>query len=400
MEARGMNKKEGYAGIDYFRMIAAFLIIAIHTSPLATYNNTADFILTRIVARTAVPFFFMTSGFFMIAKYNYNSDKLKTFIKRTSYIYGISIALYIPVNIYNGYFAADNLLPTILKDIVFDGTFYHLWYLSAAIIGASIAWLLVKKIGLKWALIVTAILYIVGLFGDSYFGFSLQIPFMKSLYTNLFEVSDYTRNGIFFAPIFFVLGGIIASKKWHLSLRNNLIGLIVSFFLMLTEGLLLHKWGVQRHDSMYIMLIPCMFFLFSALIYLQGHRSSALRTSALIIYIIHPMMIIVVRGFAKTVGLQALLIDNSFAHYLVVGVSSAAVSFILVALMARIKVKQKDVCVYDGTDRSWIEVNLDNLMHNAKVLQAAMPEDCKMMAGACEKRWARLKGRRGILHQQ
>ena len=374
-----MNKKEVYTGIDYFRIIAAFLIVAIHTSPLTTYSDTADFILTRIVARTAVPFFFMTSGFFLVSEYNYNYDKLKTFIKRTALIYGIAIALYIPVNIYNGYFVEDNLLPNIIKDIVFDGTFYHLWYLPSAIIGAATSWLLVKKFGLKWAFGATAALYIIGLFGDSYFGFSEQIPFLKSLYTNLFELSDYTRNGIFFAPIFFVLGGIISSKKWHLSLRNSLIGLAVTFSLMLAEGLLLHKWGVQSHDSMYIMLIPCMFFLFTVITYWRGRRNSTLRTSALIIYIIHPMMIIVVRGIAKILGLQALLIDNSLVHYLVVGVASAVVSFIIVALKARIKVKPKQICLSD-TDRSWLEVNLDNLKHNASVLQAAMPADCKMMA--------------------
>lgn len=39
----------------------------------------------------------------------------------------------------------DNLLPNIIKDIVFDGTLYHLWYLPASIIGAVIAWFLIKK---------------------------------------------------------------------------------------------------------------------------------------------------------------------------------------------------------------------------------------------------------------
>nr|WP_152800750.1 serine racemase VanT catalytic subunit [Alkalibaculum sporogenes] len=373
-----MNNEE-YSGIDYFRIIAAVLIIAIHTSPLANYTYTADFILTRIIARIAVPFFFMTSGFFLFSGYNYNNDKLKNFIKRIALIYGVSVALYIPVNIYNGYFAVDNLLPNIFRDMVFDGTFYHLWYFSAAIIGASITWLLVKNIGIKWTFIVAAFLYFIGLLGDSYFGFSEQIPFLNSLYTNLFELFDYTRNGIFFAPIFFVLGGIISSKKWHLSLKNNIIGLTVTFSLMLIEGLILQNWGLQRHDSMYIMLIPLMFFIFTALTNIRGCRKPKLRVSALITFIIHPMMIIVVRGLSKVVGLQALLIDNSFVHFLVVGVSSVIVSFILVALIARIRVKSKQSGVFD-TDRSWIEVNLDNLKHNASVLQTAMPTDCEMMA--------------------
>ena len=374
-----MNKKEAYTGIDYFRIIAAFLIIAIHTSPFTTYSYTADFILTRIIARVAVPFFFMTSGFFLISEYNYNSDKLKTFIKRTAIIYGIAITLYIPVNIYNGYFDMDNLLPNIIKDIVFDGTVYHLWYMPAAIIGSTITWVLVKKISLKWAFGTTAFLYIIGMLGDSYFGFSEKIPFVKNLYSNLFEVSNYTRKGVFFAPIFFVLGGIIASKKFRISPRNSLIGLVVTLSLMLGEGLFLHNLNVQRHDSMYIMLIPCMFFLFTALTYWRGRTVSVLRTLTLIIYIIHPMMIIVVRMVAKILGLQELLINNSLVHYLVVSVASVSTSFIILSLKNRIKIKPKQSCASD-THRSWIEVDLDNLRHNSTILQAAIPANCELMA--------------------
>lgn len=68
MEASGMNAKRDYRGIDLFRIAAAFLVVAIHTSPLATYSETADFILTREIARVAVPFFFMTTGFFVLGQ--------------------------------------------------------------------------------------------------------------------------------------------------------------------------------------------------------------------------------------------------------------------------------------------------------------------------------------------
>ena len=92
-----MNKN--YTGIDYFRFIAALLIIAIHTSPLGSFSETGDFMLTRIIARVAVPFFFMTSGFFLISRYTCNAEKLGAFIKKTTLIYGVAILLYIPINV-------------------------------------------------------------------------------------------------------------------------------------------------------------------------------------------------------------------------------------------------------------------------------------------------------------
>lgn len=105
--------------------------------------------------------------------------------------------IYIPINIYNGYFKIDNLLPNIIKDIVFDGTLYHLWYLPASIIGAVIAWYLLKKTNYSIAFLITFALYIIGLFGDSYYGIAENVSCLNNFYNLIFQVSDYTRNGIF-----------------------------------------------------------------------------------------------------------------------------------------------------------------------------------------------------------
>ena len=374
-----MSENKSYAGIDYFRYIAAFLIIAIHTSPLSSYSEMGDFILTRIIARVAVPFFLMTSGFFLISRYSYNADKIKGFVKKAALIYGISIVIYLPLNIYNGYFETDNLLPNIIKDIFFDGTLYHLWYLPASIIGALLAWYIVKRSGFRKALIITAALYVIGLLGDSYYGISEKLPIIKGLYNYIFEVSDYTRNGIFFAPVFFVLGGIISDKSNRISLKNSLIGLAVSFLLMLGEGMILHSFGLQRHDSMYIFLLPCMYFLFTALTFWKGHQKVLLRTSALLIYIIHPMMIVAVRIIAKILGMQSLIIENSMAHYLAVSIISATFSVLATLLFYKIKNSHVKFCLA-YQDRSWIEIDSDNLKHNVTALQEAMPVGCELMA--------------------
>jgi len=113
-----MKKSKDYAGIDCARLVFAFLIIAIHTSPLASFNETGDFILARVIARTGVPFFFMVSGFFLVTEYTCGNSRLISFIKKTVVIYIVAILIYIPVNIYNGYFSMDNLLPAIIKDII------------------------------------------------------------------------------------------------------------------------------------------------------------------------------------------------------------------------------------------------------------------------------------------
>lgn len=373
-----MTKNESYSGIDYFRFIAALLIVAIHTSPLSSFSETGNFIFTRIVSRVAVPFFFMTSGFFLISRYTCNAEKLGAFIKKTTLIYGVAILLYIPINVYNGYFKMDNLLPNIIKDIVFDGTLYHLWYLPASIIGAAIAWYLVKKLNYPKALMVASVLYLIGLFGDSYYGITEKISCLNSLYTYIFQVTDYTRNGIFFAPIFFILGGFIADNRPQITFGKSFLGFAISLALMLGEAMILHHFDLQRHDSMYVFLLPCMYFLFIVILHFKGKRLVSLRTASLIIYIIHPMMIVVIRLFSKLLHIQKLFVENSIVHYFAVCLTSVVFSVVLTAMWNKYKPKKAKHTA--DTDRAYLEIDLNNLEHNVKVLKRAMPQKCELMA--------------------
>lgn len=373
-----MTENKNYAGIDFFRFFAALLIVAIHTSPLASFSETGDFILTRIIARVAVPFFLMTSGFFLISRYAYNTEKLGAFVKKTALFYGTAILIYIPINIYNGYFKMDNLLPNIIKDIVFDGTLYHLWYFPASIIGAVIAWYLVKKLNYPKALIVASVLYLIGLFGDSYYGITEKISCLNSLYGYIFQVTDHTRNGIFFAPIFFIIGGLIADNRPQITFGKSIWGFAASFALMFGEAFALHHFDLQRHDSMYVFLLPCMYFLFKVILHFKGKRLVTLRTTSLIIYIIHPMMIVVIRLFSKLFHLQSLLVENSIVHYFMVCSTSVVFGAVLTAIWNKYKPKKAKHTT--DIDRAYLEIDLNNLEHNVKVLKGAMPQKCKLMA--------------------
>lgn len=409
MERIYMHKKKEYPGIDYFRLIAALLVIAIHTSPLTSYHETADFILTRIIARIAVPFFIMTTGFFTLCSSARNTEKYDRFIHKTFRIYVAAMLFYLPINIYNGYFQIENFLPNLLKDLVFDGTLYHLWYLPASLIGAAIARHLLNRCGAKRALIISLSLYLIGLFGDSYYGISANIAILKNFYTLLFQIMDYTRNGIFFTPLFFVLGALTADK-WQqmpypvrgglIVMSKNICGFTVSLLLMLTEALLLHHDQLQRHDSMYLFLPPCMYFLFRILLLFRGKSPVWLRTGALLIYIIHPMVIVLLRLSAKILCLEDILIENSLIHYLSVAIFSVLCSMILSLLYQKYSnnrfhtlrtnfmstrhtsSRQPNHCssVNNAADRAYVEINLQNLKHNAEVLKKAMPTGTKLMA--------------------
>ncbi len=413
--------------LDYFKLFAAFLVIAIHTSPLAGINATADFVLTRIFARIAVPFFLMVSGFFLLPQYLFDksadSRRLRTFLKKTFLLYLSAVLLYLPVNFYAGHFQ-DAGIWDILRMLLFDGTFYHLWYLPAVMLGTSLVFLLGKKLPFHAVFGICVFLYLLGLLGDSYYGFVASMPALKSLYDALFVVFSYTRNGIFYAPVFLVMGAALSPKafncvscgrlsKWKSSKlqyakRQFAVGFFACLSAMTAEGLLLHHFDIQRHDSMYLALPPCMYFLFRWILaancdndtpLLPSAKSlritKALRTISACIYLLHPLFIILVRGFAKVLGIESVLIDNSILHYIAVCLSTCAAALCLERLPHILRffgilppdrqIKgQKEEPEADRNDilkkgRAWIEVDSKNLRQNVHSLQSLLPPDCKLM---------------------
>ncbi len=389
-----MAEEKQYGGLDYFRMAAAFLVAAIHTSPLASFSTEADFVLTRVAARVAVPFFFMATGFFLLPQYLFghsmDNRPLRRLLKKLFLLYGIAILLYLPVNLYAGQFEGAGI-GGVLRMVWMDGTFYHLWYLPAVMWGAVLVRFLSR--GLPWTAVtgVSIFLYLIGLFGDSYYGFAEQVPALRAAYGVLFSISSYTRNGIFYAPVFLVMGAGISrlgnqSGILHVVRARIAAGFVISLGLMTAEGLLLHRFGIQRHDSMYIMLPPAMFFLFRLLLTFRAESAKRLRMISMWIYLLHPLCIILVRGGAKAVRMESLFVENSLAHYLVVCVVSCfcacVVAFAGKTVAERIASKRKAAGITGFTvgkqkrrfaeGRAWIELNREHLRENVRMLESLL----------------------------
>lgn len=332
-----MRQRKNYAAIDGFRIIAALLIVAIHTAPLSSFNETADFLVTYCLGRIGVPFFLMVSGFFVLAPYQrkerYKHEGKKygrgyggnmgRFLKKTALLYVISTLLYLPLKIYS-----HNVSDSVggwLKEIFFDGTFYHLWYLPAVILGCLLIVALLRFCNPLAVSVIVFALYILGVLGDSYYNLISQVPFLKIVYEGLFVVSSYTRNGIFFAPVFLWMGVLLANGRISISPKAAVTGLAVSLAGMMAEGLVSFTFQWQKHNSMYFLLIPVMFFLFEFLLSLECRKMEIARDLSMYIYILHPLCIVAVRGLAGALKMKGLLVEQSLLHYLAV----AAVTVLL-----------------------------------------------------------------------
>ena len=147
-----MTENDRLGGLDHGKVIAA-LVVAIHTAPLASLDADLDFLLTGILARTAVPFFLMITGYFLLPPYLFGSSgnypAIWRFIKKMLLLYGLASMIYFPINIYAGRLQGIDL-PDLLRMLIFDGSFYHLWYLPAAVLGVMFLVLIGRKLPLSW----------------------------------------------------------------------------------------------------------------------------------------------------------------------------------------------------------------------------------------------------------
>ncbi len=155
-------------------------------------------------------------------------------------------------------------------------------YLPACMLGLVLMTLLLKC-GKENAVAVSILLYVIGLLGDSYFGLVRVSPLLSKVYDGMFTCFSYTRNGIFMAPLFLLLGRLFREQEKKRTGRLWLKG------------------------PMYI-------------------------------YFLHPLVIILVRGCARVVKMP-MLVDCSPVYYLCV----CAGSFCLTALLCLLQDAGKDI---------------------------------------------------------
>lgn len=383
-----MEDNRQLGGLDYFKVIAALLVVAIHTSPLSTVNDKFDFLLTGILARIAVPFFLMTTGYFLLPQYLFAKSKdYRPFwrtIKKALLLYAIAIIIYLPVNFYAGQLLEISFCD-FLRMLIFDGTLYHLWYLPATILGAVLLVFASRKLPFRIVFVIALVLYCFGLIGDSYYGFISNCGILGTIYQSMFRVFSYTRNGIFYTPIFLAMGAGIKQKNKLHYLVVTIFGFTISVSLMIFEGLTLNHLGVQRHDSMYIALLPAMFFLFQMILQVKANPMKSLRTISTWIYIIHPLFIVLIRGVAKITHTERLFIENSIIHYLAVCFLSVTFAVILQKVLLNVKAPHIERYLLGAhktnipKDRAWIELDMKNLRKNVESLENLLPQDCELM---------------------
>ncbi|USK34466.1 acyltransferase [Bacillus sp. F19] len=298
--------------IDFIKFFAIFAVVVIHTFPLD--SQIGLFILDNL-SRFAVPFFFVASGYLFGIKILNTRESVvyfKRYVIKIAKIYVCWLIFYTIYDVLVIYQSDSNVQQKLMKyfdeftmlNLLYFGkgtSGYQLWFLTSLIWSIIILFIFYRLKKINVLLILSFILNIIGLFGQSYSMFC--------------KISISTRDAIFFGLFYITLGFFFAFNSQIIkSLKINaniyLYLFFVFSFLQVMEGYILEKLLSGSHGEYFISTIFLTVFLFSfALNNKQlgkGLFITKVGSNALGIYIIHVFFIKIVEMGVNTWGLKSM----------------------------------------------------------------------------------------------
>ena len=299
-----IKKQQRNETMDIFRVTCAFLVIIGHTRPFMNINNNLDFFLTNVLARIAVPFFFIVSGYFFYSNMKINNNYYKGYIKKIIISYVPWQVIYIVLDlIRNRNYINTRYIYESIKYSIFGGTESYLWFFSALIFSTLFISFFIKKNRFKELIIISIFLLILGLLGNSYYfiarGTSFQ--YLINLYNHIFSC---TRNGVTMAVPYMVMG-ILLNKYKKTQERKNyyILALPIILVAMTLETLILaniFKYQIYDFYISQFLFAPIIFLMVNNINIKLKFNSKFLRDFSLNLYYSHVIIIMLFRALKIT----------------------------------------------------------------------------------------------------
>lgn len=314
--------KESYRGIDLLKYIVAFLVVGIHLLPFKDINDSVSWLFTDVICRIAVPFYFISAGYFLYGK---GINRIIKYVKRILTLYIIYTILYIPMILieYRAKgFTVKQMAVTFFKESLFKGSYTHLWFFPALSIGACLCYLLFRYVSnVKIVTGVITIFYFVGVLGNEF-----QFLFRDTM-DFYYEIFFTTRNGVFFAFPLIAIGYMlrIPSFNWIIERCAAVSTLLICLMLFVAEKYLCFTIvGDKMGNDMSIFLLPLSVVIFSNAV--SSNRicinTEYLRGQSTLIYGFHML----VNFICAKIWIRLPISVNSLMNYIAVSILSALIA--------------------------------------------------------------------------
>ncbi len=299
-----------YPMVDIAKFICAILVIGIHTEPFAF-----NFLFDKgfgLVTRLAVPFFFISSSYFLFTKWSSDHKfSVKPYINRIVTTYFIWSLIYLPFKIFSwikSEVSLNNIVVSYIKDIFINGTYAHLWFLPSLIIGIVLVGLLLRFLEIKRILLISLIIFCIGIMFSTYLPVTKII--LKGNIDIIQSVINYigTRNGLFYAFPYVALGAWLSINKSiirKIAMRKWVIGFFVSMFSLGAESIIAIFFIHSQATILWFSVIPATISLFGICLKSQSIKAIAvtafLRKASILMYTSHYLFIILFANIFKQI---------------------------------------------------------------------------------------------------
>lgn len=320
----------GYGNLDLLKISLALLIVLRHIGQKFFCANTFWHVyIINTISTIGVTSFFIMSGFLLFKK-TVNRERLRKQFLRILKLYGCWAVIYLPLNIYN-YLKDGIRFPVALVDFVqkalFDGTFYHLWYLPSLIVAMYVVYVMKNR---KFALmLLTTVLMIIGILTDTY---GVSFP---NLYYSIFLT---TRNGFFMGSFLVAVGKCLADYESKIrNIRILKLILPVAIIVLYVEGILVSKIDSECIINITFTTVIAAIVLVAFMISLpQIEANKNARNISTVIYLCHPWIIFAV-GSLEHFGIAC----NGWVKVVISMIMSICTAFLVVKMSNKFKIIRK-----------------------------------------------------------
>ena len=242
-----------YIGLDFTKFVCAILIVYMHTF---CYDSTLGLWVREVISTIGVPFFFITSGFFLYKGMEKSSDNtayIRKYTKRLLYLYVAWFFISLPVSWYNVSIAHVDYSFWMkclyhVRMLLFSGAMGVYWYILAMILSS---WMIYIAIKLKMINACVPIAIVLFLLGVLYQSGLLQDSFIDRF---IHVVFGSERNFLNVGFPYVLIGVVVARKNISIPRQFSLCLLILS---ILVSTFLMHsKWHfIQLFESLFLFLL-------------------------------------------------------------------------------------------------------------------------------------------------
>lgn len=231
--------------LDFFKIFLGVLVVTIHTAPLPDIFPFYNWLISKGIARIAVPLFFIISGYFLVGRIEHFA-KLKKYLIHLFIVYIVWYVIYLYDWI--SLLQAENKFTVYEMAVSFLMGYFHLWFLPALISGVLILYV-AKKILRKDSIILAV-------------AFALLLTAI-CLWPSVHLIKLF-RNGLFFGFPFLAIGYGIKQSALIGKIKNTpLVALtVLSSITLIAESYLCYNKGINTdlHFSL-LLLCPALFIL-------------------------------------------------------------------------------------------------------------------------------------------